>query len=58
MTLWCFFSWRHEFRMQRYIFKRSLENERSIVLLWWSEVGEVDCPELTGIKSRLLAMPV
>ncbi len=43
--------------MQRYISKRDLENEGSIVLPWWCEAG-VDCPELAGIKSRLLATPV
>jgi hypothetical protein len=26
--------------------------------LWWSEVGEVDCPEVAGIKSKLLVTPV
>jgi hypothetical protein len=53
-----FFSRRQEFRMQRYISKRDLENEGSIVLPWWREAGGVDCPELAGIKSRLLATPV
>jgi hypothetical protein len=38
--------------------KRGLGNERSIVLPWWREVGEVDCPEVTGIKSKLLVTPV
>jgi len=28
------------------------------LLLWWREVGEVDCPEVTGIKSKPLITPV
>lgn len=57
MTLDVLLSRCEGFRMQWQTLKQVLENERGIVLLWWREVGEVDCQDVAGIKSKLLVPP-